>query len=265
METGQLGHKGGEQSHLLDNAKEQPFEAGVFLVDKPAGVTSFNIVQRVRRALRIKKVGHAGTLDPFATGLLVVCAGRPATRIIQQLMDGDKEYLATLKLGIATDTFDLEGNIVSQAPVRGIDREIVEKSLARFVGEQLQVPPRFSALKHEGKPLYFYARKGIEVTKDPRMVTIGSIQFCELREDFLTIRVTCSKGTYIRTLADDIGKELDCGAHLTALRRLRSGPFSAERAVDGAALVDRQEASALLLSHAMSVTEVLKTIGKTEQ
>ena len=265
METGQLGHKGGEQSHLLDNAKEQPFEAGVFLVDKPTGVTSFNIVQRVRRALRIKKVGHAGTLDPFATGLLVVCAGRPATRIIQQLMDGDKEYLATLKLGIATDTFDLEGNIVSQTPVRGIDREMAEKSLARFIGEQLQVPPRFSALKHEGKPLYFYARKGIEVTKEPRRITISSIQFCELREDFLTIRVTCSKGTYIRTLADDIGKELGCGAHLTALRRLRSGPFSVEGAVDGAALADRQKASDLLLSHAMSVTEVLKNIGKTEQ
>ncbi len=265
MEIGQLGHKGGEQSHLLDNAKQQPFEAGVFLVDKPAGVTSFSIVQRVRRALHIKKVGHAGTLDPFATGLLVVCAGRAATRIIQQLMGGDKEYLATLKLGIATDTYDLEGNIVFQKPVRGVDREKVEKSLARFVGEQLQVPPRFSALKHEGKPLYFYARKGIEVIKEPRPINISSLQFCDLREDFLTIRVTCSKGTYIRTLADDIGKALGCGAHLTALRRLKSGPFSVDGAVDGAALADRQKGCELLLCHAMSVEEVLKNMGKLEQ
>ena len=264
MERGRFIHKGGEQPHFVERIKLQGFEAGTFLVDKPVGVTSFSIVQAVRRALDIKKVGHAGTLDPFATGLLIVCAGRPATRIIQQLMDGDKEYEATLKLGIATDSYDLDGNIVCQKPVTGVSRERVEQCLSQFVGEQLQVPPKFSALKHEGKPLYFYARRGIEVTKEPRRIIIKDLQCCEVGEDFVTIRVVCSKGTYIRTLADDIGKALGCGAHLTALRRLRSGPFTVETALDGAVLADRQRGREALLRQAMTVEEVLACVKKVD-
>lgn len=247
-------------SVVQKKAKCRAFEAGVFLVDKPVGPSSFKMVQQVRRALRIKKVGHAGTLDPFASGLLVVCAGRPATKIISQLMGGEKEYEAVLRLGIATDTYDLEGNIVAQKPVDEVDQERARSCLTGFVGEQMQTPPQYSALKHEGKPLYFYARQGIKISKPPRRIVIKEIEYCGLENDMLTIRVVCSKGTYIRTLADDIGKALGCGAHLVALRRLRSGPFSVDGAVDGADLADKKRGRDLLLRHFLSVEDVLECL-----
>ena len=234
-------------------------EAGVFLIDKPVGPTSFAMVQRLRRALNVKKVGHAGTLDPFASGLLILCVGRPATRIIGQLMAGDKEYRATLQLGVETDTQDPEGRVIAEQPVVGIDAGRIARVLAQFTGELMQTPPAYSAVKHQGKPLYAYARKGIAVAKEPRPVVIECLEAEEFDAAHaqLTIRVVCSKGTYIRTLGADIGRALGCGAHLVALRRLRSGPFRVEAAVDGALLADRDEAQALLARHRLTVDAAL--------
>ncbi len=182
----------------------------------------------------MKKVGHAGTLDPFATGLLVLCAGRPATRLISGLMEGDKEYLATLLLGVETETLDTEGAVTSRQQVGTIAASAIEDCLNHFRGNQLQTPPAYSALKHKGKPLYYYARKGIIVTKDAREVSIKLLERTDGSTDVegenarLSIRVVCSKGTYIRSLAADIGRHLGCGAHLIQLRRIRSGCFSTQ-------------------------------------
>jgi tRNA pseudouridine55 synthase len=209
-------------------------EAGVFLVDKPVDISSFGVVSRLRRILTMKKVGHAGTLDPFATGLLIICAGRPATKLISHFMDGTKEYLATLRLGIETETQDTEGEITERKPVGEISNLEVEVCLQKFRGKQMQVPPAYSALKHKGKPLYYYARKGISVVKDARQVDIITLERTDGclplsgDEAYLSIRVVCSKGTYIRTLAADIGRSLGCGAHLVQLRRTRSGFFDVE-------------------------------------
>ncbi len=240
-------------------------DAWVFLVDKPVGPTSFRLVQQVRRALGIKKVGHAGTLDPFASGLLILCAGRPATRIIDRLMAGDKEYEATLRLGVETDTQDLEGAVVAERPVPRLERAGVDACLAGFVGEQMQTPPRFSALKHKGKPLYYYARKGVEVVKEPRRIVVHGLRCLAMTPGTITIRVACSKGTYIRTLAADIGAALGCGAHLVALRRLRNGPFSVKDALPGDRLADGQEAGRLLAAHRLSVDEALARLPAGDQ
>jgi tRNA pseudouridine55 synthase len=237
------------------------FEAGVFLIDKPIGPTSFRIVQWVRRALQIKKVGHTGTLDPFASGLLIVCAGRPATRVISQLMDGDKVYEAVLKLGVETDTLDVEGIIIAQQPVGEISATDVESCLEGFRGEQLQSPPAFSAVKHEGKALYHYARKGVLIEKEPRRIHIRELRCLSIAAEQLVLRVRCSKGTYIRSLAADIGKRLGCGAHLTALRRLGNGPFAVEEAVSGALLKDTETASALLYSNYFTVEQAVARVA----
>lgn len=232
------------------------FEAGVFLIDKLVGPTSFRIVQQVRRALQIKKVGHTGTLDPFASGLLILCVGRPATRLIPQLMAGDKVYAAELKLGVETDTLDREGRVLVERPVPPLDMMAVDECLDRFRGEQMQAPPAFSAVKHEGKPLYDYARRGVNIEKPARPVLISELTCTHLGEDTMGIRVRCSKGTYIRTLAADIGRELGCGAHLTALRRLNNGPFSVMAALPGKVLEDRDAARAALLARVISIEEI---------
>lgn len=237
------------------------FEAGAFVIDKPEGASSFYMVRQVRRVLAMKKVGHAGTLDPFATGLLVICAGRPATKMISLIMDGEKEYLATLRLGMETSTLDPEGEVVSETAVGHISPQAVESCLQKFRGEQLQVPPIYSALKHKGKPLYHYARKGIVVEKPPRAVTISTLErtgnTLEITDNspYLHIRVVCSKGTYIRTLGADIGKELGCGAYLTALRRTRSGCFDIGKSLPGEQLRE-ENAREKLLEHALSVTDL---------
>jgi tRNA pseudouridine55 synthase len=211
----------------------------VFLIDKPTGPTSFQMVYHVRRILGVKKVGHAGTLDPFASGLLVVCAGRPATRLISAIMEGEKEYLATLRLGVETKTQDPEGAVTARSPIGRLSREQIETCLQSFRGEQEQVPPKYSALKYRGKPLYYYARKGIEVTKESRRIVIRTLVRTDGDSDLtgdeadLTVRVVCSKGTYIRTLAADIGRSLGCGAYLTQLRRTKSGCFSIEDCFPG--------------------------------
>ena len=250
-----------EPDSVKDQRLNSDFHAGVFLVDKPVGLTSFNIVSRVRRILGIKKVGHAGTLDPFATGLLIVCAGRPATKLISRFMDGEKEYLATLCLGVATETFDPEGAITGRTSVGRLSAAEIELCLARFRGRQQQIPPQYSALKHKGRPLYYYARKGIEVKKEPRPITIAVLERIGIHHDLagevaeLQLRVVCSKGTYIRTLADDIGRMLGCGAHLTALRRTRSGCFLVENGLTFDDL-EAEDARSRFLGKAYSVDEV---------
>lgn len=238
---------------------------GVFLVDKPTGRSSFAIVRRVRHLLQIKKVGHAGTLDPFASGLLILCAGREATRNIALFMQGHKYYQATLQLGVETSTQDPEGEIVRTCPVRGIDREAICACLGRMTGEQLQTPPAFSALKHQGRPLYSYARQGIFISKPARMVSILTLEAGAYDADRhrLDIRVRCSRGTYIRTLAADIGAALGCGAHLIALRRLASGPFQVAEALDGR-LLFQEEGRAVLLAARLEVDAALARIGHTD-
>lgn len=231
--------------------------SGVFTVDKPAGPSSFRMVQLVRRALHIKKTGHAGTLDPFATGLLVICAGRPATKLISHFMDGEKVYEATMQLGVETSTQDPEGDVVARLPVLDITPARVDECLAGFMGEQSQLPPIYSALKHKGKPLYHYARKGIEIEREPRAITISALECLDLGHETISIRVRCGKGTYIRTLAADIGRELGCGAHLIALRRLQSGFFSVKGAVDGAELLEPVRAREILLANRLTVEDVM--------
>jgi tRNA pseudouridine55 synthase len=244
------------------------FDAGVFLIDKPVGPSSFAMVRNVRRILGIKKVGHAGTLDPFASGLLVICAGRPATKMISQLMEGEKEYMATLTLGKETTTQDPEGEVTVERDVEHLSAEEIDHCLEDFQGVQKQVPPIYSALKHKGKPLYYYARKGIEIQKEARLVTIHSLERADERvalggnTNELRIRVVCSKGTYIRTLAADIGKKLGCGAYLSELRRIRSGLFSVKHSFPGDEF-NAENSCERFLSGALSVNDVSNLLQKT--
>lgn len=202
-------------------------------IDKPLGWTSFDAVKRLRgaiqRRLRVKKfkVGHAGTLDPLATGVLIVCTGR-ATRLIETLQNGSKEYIAEITLGSTTPSYDLETEIDATYPWEHITRELIEETLPRFVGNVMQVPPVFSAVKIDGKRAYNLARKGKEVELKPKPLEIKEIEILGFEGNRLTIRVVCSKGTYIRALARDIGEALDSGAHLTALRRTRVGEMKIE-------------------------------------
>ncbi|MGX2974717.1 tRNA pseudouridine(55) synthase TruB [Ursidibacter arcticus] len=191
---------------------------GVFLLDKPEGVSSNDIMQKVKRLFRANKAGHTGALDPLATGMLPICLGE-ATKFSQFLLDSDKRYRVTAKLGERTDTSDAEGQIVQSRPVNVNESEILI-ALEQFRGDILQVPTMFSALKYQGKPLYEYARAGITVEREARPITIFELQFIDYQAPFLTLEVHCSKGTYIRTLVDDLGEVLGCGAHVTVLRRL---------------------------------------------
>ncbi|MDY0269829.1 tRNA pseudouridine(55) synthase TruB [Trichloromonas sp.] len=203
---------------------------GILVIDKPQGVSSHDIVRQVRRLCRQRQVGHAGTLDPMATGVLLVGVGQ-GTRIIQFLMDGRKAYRATLKLGESTDTQDAEGRILERRPWWGVSPEGVRRACEALTGTILQTPPMFSALKKEGVPLYKLARQGIEVERAAREVTIHRIDIESIELPLVTLLVECSKGTYIRTLAHDLGEDLGCGAHLTALRRTRSGSFDVRDAI----------------------------------
>jgi tRNA pseudouridine55 synthase len=212
---------------------------GVLLLDKEAGLTSNDAVQRAKRIFRAEKVGHTGTLDPLASGLLPLCFGA-ATKFAQASLDADKRYLATLQLGVTTTTGDLEGDVSAVRDV-DVDREAVERACAGFVGTLDQIPPMHSALKRDGKPLYDYARAGIELEREPRRVTIRSIRVVEGEGTRWTIDVSCSKGTYIRTLGEDIGEALGCGAHLAALRRTACGALSLASAQTWADLDGRAE------------------------
>ena len=207
---------------------------GVLLLDKPPGLTSNAALQSARRLYNAAKAGHTGTLDPLATGLLPLCFGE-ATKFAGELLDADKTYAATIRLGITTDTADAEGQVLVTRPVEVTPQQL-EAVLQPFTGEIMQVPPMHSALKRDGKPLYEYARQGIELERTARRVTIHAIELHRFSEASLSITVACSKGTYIRTLAEDIGAALGCGAHLQALRRTRIGRLHLDQAVTLSAL-----------------------------
>jgi tRNA pseudouridine55 synthase len=201
---------------------------GVLLLDKPEGPSANHALQKARRLFNAAKAGHTGTLDPLATGLLPICFGE-ATKFSADLLEADKCYEAEVRLGVTTDTGDREGQVTSTAPV-DVTRDALEAAMRRLTGDILQIPPMYSALKREGKPLYELARQGKAVERAPRPVTIYELELLAWRSPVFTLRTRCGKGTYIRVLAEDLGKALGCGAHLTALRRTRVGPLDLEDA-----------------------------------
>lgn len=217
---------------------------GILNLNKPYGLTSHDVVDRIRRLAGQRQVGHAGTLDPLATGVLLVCLGS-ATRLAEFLMDSPKLYRAHVRLGITTDTYDAEGTVIAERPVE-VGREDVERALECFRGPILQVPPMFSALKKDGRPLYRLARRGETVDRAPRRVEIYRLDLVEWHPPDLTLEVLCSPGTYIRSLAHDLGEALGCGAYLAGLVRLASGEFRLEDAVDLEGLTRERLAEALL-------------------
>ncbi|MBN6068640.1 tRNA pseudouridine(55) synthase TruB [Aggregatibacter actinomycetemcomitans] len=219
---------------------------GVFLLDKPQGMSSNDVMQKVKRIFQANKAGHTGALDPLATGMLPICLGE-ATKFSQFLLDADKRYLVTAKLGERTDTSDAEGQVVETRPINVKTPEILT-ALEAFRGDILQVPTMFSALKHNGKPLYEYARAGITVEREARPITIFELNFIEYHAPYLTLEVHCSKGTYIRTLVDDLGEALGCGAHVTMLRRTAVADYPTEKMMswdDLQALAEQQDLAVL--------------------
>lgn len=203
---------------------------GILLIDKPEGISSHDVVNRIRRRFQTRRVGHAGTLDPLATGALVVAVG-PATRFLQYLPLEPKEYFGTIAFGVSTTTLDREGEVVRQRPVPDNLGALLEVALPRFLGIIEQVPPMYSAIKKDGKPLYELARLGKQVERRPRRVHIDTFEIVGLHGHEASFRVVCSGGTYVRTLADDLGEALGCGAHLSSLRRTRVGRFHIGSAV----------------------------------
>lgn len=197
---------------------------GVLLVDKPRGLTSHDVVYRLRRKLQMKKIGHAGTLDPMATGLLIMLIGK-ATRISQYLMSTDKVYEGEATLGVVTDSQDAEGEVMETRPVPPLTEAQVREAMRGFLGDQYQTPPMHSAIKIEGVPLYKLARKGEEVEREPRFIRVMSFELTSFALPKIAFRLHCTKGTYVRTIAHDLGNKLGCGAHLSALRRTASGKF----------------------------------------
>ena len=213
---------------------------GVLLVDKSQAMTSHDVVAITRRALNTKKVGHCGTLDPLATGLLIITIGR-GTKIQDLLMSEDKEYIGTLKLGEETDSQDSDGKVTKSSPVPDFTREQIDAAFAKFHGDFYQTPPMVSAIKKDGVPLYKLARQGKVVEREPRFVHVYAHEIIAIRPTEIDFRVVCSKGFYVRTYAHEIGAELGCGAHLKALRRTKSGRFS----VEGAITIDELKAGPL--------------------
>lgn len=218
-------------SVLASEEKRREYEAGkVILIDKPLHWTSFDVVKKIRNTLRIKKVGHAGTLDPLASGLLIICTGS-FTKKINEYMAREKEYTGALVLGAVTPTYDLESTPEQHKDISGIGRQQIEDVASSFVGTIDQLPPVYSAIKKEGTPLYELARRGKEVNPEPRRIVIHELKITEVDLPEVRFCVTCSTGTYIRSLAHDIGLRLGCGAYLSALRRTRIGEFRVDEAV----------------------------------
>ena len=203
---------------------------GAILVDKPAGPTSHDVVDAIRRKFGIKKVGHCGTLDPNATGLLIIVLGR-GTKLSERLMGDDKVYEGTIKFGEETDSYDSDGELTGSLPIMTMTLDELNEEAAKFIGDQMQIPPMVSAIKKDGVPLYKLARKGIEVEREPRLVHIYNFRFTDYAEPLGQFRVACTKGTYIRSIAHDLGQKLGCGAHLTTLRRGASGRFDVKDAL----------------------------------
>jgi tRNA pseudouridine55 synthase len=197
---------------------------GALLIDKPSGPTSHDVVDAIRRRFGIKKVGHCGTLDPNATGLLIIVLGR-GTKLSEKMMSDDKVYEGTVKFGEATDSYDSDGEITATAPVPPLTLDRLNEAAATFVGDQMQTPPMVSAIKIKGVPLYKLARKGVEVEREPRLIHIYTCRFTTYEPPLGWFKVACTKGTYVRSIAHELGQKLGCGAHLAALRRTVSGKF----------------------------------------
>ena len=224
-------------------------------MDKPAGISSNDVVQQAKRLFGAQKVGHTGSLDPLATGVLPLCFGE-ATKFSQYLLDANKTYWTRIRLGVSTETGDADGEVIAQVDATAITKTQVSDALETFVGEIEQIPSMYSALKHQGQPLYKLARQGIEVERAPRTVTIYSAELLQFAEAYIELRVHCSKGTYIRSLAEDLGAALGCGGHVSALRRLAAGPYAEAQAVtleQVSEIGDPQEMDALLLPVASAV------------
>ena len=210
----------------------QEFSAldGALLIDKPAGPTSHDIVDAIRRNFNLKKVGHCGTLDPGATGLLIIVLGR-GTKLSEKLMSDDKVYEGTIKLGEATDSYDAAGELVSSLPVPPLTLDELNQAADEFVGDLMQAPPMVSAVKKAGVPLYKLARKGLEVEREPRLIHVYTFKFSSYQEPLGVFRLACTKGTYVRSIAHELGQKLGCGAHLENLRRVTSGKFDIADAI----------------------------------
>ncbi len=210
----------------------QEFSAldGALLVDKPAGPTSHDVVDMIRRQFNIKKVGHCGTLDPNATGLLIIVLGR-GTKLSEKLMSDDKVYEGAIRFGETTSSYDTDGDLISSMPVPPLTLEQLNEAAAEFVGDLMQTPPMVSAVKKSGVPLYRLARKGVEVEREPRLIHIYSFRFNAYAEPLGHFRLACTKGTYVRSIAHEIGQKLGCGAHLATLRRISSGKFDVAQSI----------------------------------
>jgi tRNA pseudouridine55 synthase len=217
---------------------------GILLLDKPLGLSSNSALQRVKRLLRAEKAGHVGSLDPLATGMLPICLGE-ATKIAGEILSGRKRYLFAIGLGRRTATGDLEGAVVETLPVPPLDRVSLEATLARFLGRQMQVPPMYSAIKRDGQPLYKLARAGVEVERAPREIELFELAVVSLEAESIQLEVSCSKGTYVRTLAEDIARALGTCGHVTLLRRLHVEPFEGEPMVPLDAVTSAAEAGQL--------------------
>ena len=236
---------------------------GLLVVDKPEGITSLDVVREIKHRFGVKKAGHIGTLDPFATGVLPIVINE-GTKLVPFLREGPKEYEVTLRLGEETNTDDWTGKVVMKQPWEGVQPEKVEALIHTFLGKIRQTPPMFSAIKMQGKPLYRLARKGIEVERKEREVEIYNIQKEEIELPLVHFKVSCSKGTYIRTLGRDIGRKIGCGAYLLRLRRIRSGPFTLEQAITWERLKDLSKPNALhswLISLSAALPSLPEMIG----
>jgi tRNA pseudouridine55 synthase len=226
-----------------DSAPQTRPQGATLLIDKPPGWTSFDVVHKVRQVLGVRKAGHAGTLDPMATGLLILCT-EGKTKEIDQFSVLDKEYEGTMVLGARTPSFDAETPVIEQRSVEGITEEMIRDAFRHFTGPQTQIPPMWSAVKVKGKRLYTYARKGVAVERKPRSVIVHRFQLCALQMPSVRFQAECSKGTYIRALVEDVGLFLGCGAYLTSLRRTRIGPYRVDDAVTIEHLVSQGTAQA---------------------
>lgn len=239
-------------------------KSGIIAVNKPEGMSSAHLVSRLKKILGIKKIGHTGTLDPFATGLMI-CGINKGTRLSRFFLDGEKRYLARLCLGIETDTQDLTGEVIrkTDSDLSGLDPLAIKQVVESFKGRQKQIPPVFSALKHEGRPLYEYARKGTPIVKPARDIEIFDIKMTGINLPLVDIEVFCSSGTYIRTLGNDIGNKLGCGAHLTALCRTETCGFSLEHAVELSRLtaMDTEQARDRIIPMAEAVWHLPKIVA----
>ena len=233
------------------------FEAfdGAVLVDKPSGPTSHDIVDEVRDGFRIKKVGHCGTLDPNATGLLIILLGR-GTKLSEKLMSDDKVYSGWIKFGETTNSYDTDGDVLETRPVPPLSVDVLNEAVEGFIGDVMQEPPMVSAVKIGGVPLYKLARKGVEVERKPRLVHIYNFRFTLFEEPYGFFRVACTKGTYVRSLAHELGKKLGCGAHLATLRRVSSGKFDVADAIQYEELL--KLSSAQLQKHVIPFLQLAK-------